>query len=166
MGRKPYLTPASFPLGALQVRHISRKVIIISHLQRSRKESNSRDRALALSSNLSHLRCFASRGNKVSPSYGNLSNRLFPRTPSFACSVLAGSQYLINRLHRRRRCCRINLSPPGRAWKALPREDYRAFRQGTAFQAATCLLDIPGTSYPVNDRLFEAVVPSRHTCES
>ena len=33
-------------------------------------------------------------------------------------------------------------------------------------QAASCWLDIPGTPYPVIDRLFEAVVPSRHTCEA
>ena len=158
------------------MRHVSSKVVIISHLQRSRKESNPKDRADAPSSNLSHLRCFASRGNKVSPSYGNLSNRLFPRTPSFACSVLAGSQHLMirlrlrlkpkNRLHRRRRCCRIIVALSMRAWKALPWKMHRTFRQGTAFQAATYLPVIPGTSYPVNDRLFEAVVPSRHIYET
>ncbi|MCQ2258623.1 MAG: hypothetical protein MJZ41_11635 [Bacteroidaceae bacterium] len=37
--------------------------------------------------------------------------------------------------------------------------------RGTALQAVFLLPAIPGTLYPVTDRLYEAVVPSRHTCE-
>ena len=81
---------------------------------------------------------------------------------SFACSVLAGSQYLSNRLHRRRRCCRTKESTTPCAWKALP---WTASEVLPSRQMLLRVL-IPRALPPVTDRLYEAVVPSRHTCET
>ena len=53
-----------------------------------------------------------------------------------------------------------------RAWKIQPPEMHCTFSQSTAFQAAPCLPVIPATPYLVTDRLFEAIVPSRHAGET
>mgnify|MGYP003343400584 CR=1 FL=1 len=65
----------------------------------------------------------------------------------------------------------------GCQWRMLPKDfppyntvfyyfDRWKWEGGTALQAVYCLFAILDTSYPVTDRLYEAVVPSRHTCET